>query len=288
MKVDAFFEGGGILGISFIGAYKALTDHGIYIDKAIGISSGSIVATLITAGFSANELIVLLNTYKDFSFFKHKTDVAQKSYIGKPLSLLLNKGIYDSCVIEKFIEETLRQKQTSTFSDVMMLGESKIKMIAADFTNKRMLLLPDDLPLYGYDPAKFKIAKAVQMSCAIPFFYTPYELKTSHKTNYIIDGGVMRNIPTSTINKNQKLNKLTLRFKIIGNTNKWFNRFKDIKNTMDYKEDKTRYEKYIIINTDGQIKITDFDINREKIIYLYRQGYKAAYQFIKREIYKLQ
>ncbi|QVK19087.1 patatin-like phospholipase family protein [Mycoplasmatota bacterium] len=284
MKVDAFFEGGGILGISFIGAYKALTDHGIYIDKAIGISCGAILATLITAGFSANELITLLNVYKDFSFLKQKTQTSKRNYIGKPLSLLLNKGIYDSYIIEKFIDKTLKQKKISTFGDVMSLGESKLKMIAADFTNKRMLLLPDDLPLYGYDPMEFKIAKAIRMSCAIPFFYTPYELKSTHKSNYIIDGGVIRNIPTSVINKNQELSKLTLRFKIKGSRNKWFNSFKDIQNTLKYNKDNTSYEKHIIINTDGRLKITDFEVSREQIIYLYREGYKAVYQFIKHEL----
>src|SRR5690554_7708823 len=104
MKINAIFEGGGILGLSYIGAYKALTDNGIYIDKALGISSGSIVASLIVSGFSANELTYLLSSFEDFSFFKKMTVVAHKNIVGKPLSLLLKKGIYDSEVIENFMD----------------------------------------------------------------------------------------------------------------------------------------------------------------------------------------
>ncbi len=285
MKVDAFFEGGGILGISFIGACKALMDSGIYIDNAIGISSGSMVASLIMSGFSANDLINILNVYRNFNFFKQKTTTARKKYIGNPLSILLNKGIYDSEVIETFMEEILLQKGVSIFSDLMVSDESKLKIIAADFTNKRMLLLPDDLPLYGINPKTFKVSKAIRMSCAIPFFYTPYELKTN-KTNYIIDGGVIRKIPTSIVNKNKELNKLTLRFRIKDKGNKWVNLFDDIKNTTYIKKDVTSFERMITIHHDGLIKMTDFDINKEQLIYLYKQGYKAAHQFIKEEFYE--
>ncbi len=288
MNVDVFFEGGGILGISFIGAYKALSDHGILIDRAIGISSGSIIAAFIKSGFTANELIQLLSDYDDFTFFKQKTSTAKKNYIGKPLSLLLNKGIYDSAVIEKFMDEILKQKNITTFQSLMWLGESKLKIIAADFTNKRLLLLPDDLPSYGYDKNSFQISKAVRMSCCIPFFYTPYELKSRNSTCYIIDGGVIKQISTSILNQNHNLDKLTLRFKIKDNSNRWINRFKDIKNRFEFKHDTNNNERIIMIHHNGKIKATDFDISKEEIIYLYKQGYKACYRFIKSEFYKLQ
>ncbi len=284
MKVDAFFDGGGILGISFIGAYKALTDYGIQIDKVLGISSGSIVASLIAARFTASELIELLNAYRDFSFFKQKTKTAKKQYIGKPLSLLLNKGIYDSTVIEQFMEDVLAKKLVTTFQEMMYLGESKLKIIATDFTNKRLMLLPNDLVMYGYNPSGFKIATAVRMSCAIPFFYTPYEFKTKRGISYVIDGGVIRNIPTTLINNNQELEKITLRFKFKKQPNRWGNRFNDIKNTVSYKNNTNNLEKVITIYTNRKIKVTDFDISREDIIYLYKQGYKACYQYIRSEL----
>jgi len=52
---------------------------------------------------------------------------------------------------------------------------------------------------------------------------------------------------------------------------------------MSFKKDLTNYERNIIITLDGRIKPTDFDINREQLIYLYKQGYKAVNQFINNE-----
>ena len=78
MRINAFFDGGGILGISYIGAYSALSDYGYYIDKACGISVGAIIASLIVSGYTANELTSLLASYDDFSFFKQKTEVGKQ------------------------------------------------------------------------------------------------------------------------------------------------------------------------------------------------------------------
>jgi len=157
VKVDAFFEGGGILGISFIGAYKALCERGIYIDKAAGISAGSIVASLIVSGYSANELMDILRMLPNFQFFKQKTDISQKNYIGKPLSILFRKGIYDSSVIEKFLEPLLNKKGVSYFEDVMYQNESQLKVLTTDFSDKRLLIIPDNLCDYNINTELFKI-----------------------------------------------------------------------------------------------------------------------------------
>ncbi len=283
MKVDAFFEGGGILGVSFIGAYKALTERGIWIEKAVGISSGSFVAALVICGYTANELIEMLNT--NFTIFKQKTIISEKNYLGKPLSILLKKGIYDSQAIEDFVDKALQKKGVQYFNDVTYNGESNLKIIAKDFTNKRLLLLPNDLPQYDHDPGCFKIAKAVRMSCSIPFYYIPYILKSRNKINYIVDGGIIKDISTSIINNNNKLTKLTLRFKIKDKRKKWFDKINS-SNNIDCANDNREYERLITIFHDGKIKPTSFDLNREQIIYLYNQGYKATIKFINDEFYK--
>lgn len=281
MRINVFFEGGGILGICYIGAYKALSDYGIFIDKALGISSGSIVAALIVSGFSANEITSLLTTFDDFSFLKKKTDFANKNVFGKPLSILIKKGIYDSEVIEDFMDFLLSKKNISTFQDVCFASESRLKIIAADFTLKKMILLPDDLKKYGYNPYKFKIAKAVRMSCAIPFYYTPYIIEGLRNNHYIIDGGVIKNIPTTII---EEKNKLTLRFKIKGYKGKLTNKIDNIKHT--FVNRKQKEQNTITIPLNYKIKPTDFKITKEQIIYLYKQGYKATYKYIKNNLSK--
>lgn len=274
MHINAFFEGGGILGISFIGAYKALTDHGIYIDKALGISSGAIIASLIIARYSPNDLISLLNKYQDFAFLKPKTKIAMKNYIGKPLSLLIKKGIYDSLAIEKFVSNLLALKQIITFKDIAFGNNYNLKIVAYDFTAKRRLIFPDDLPSYGYDPKTFKIAKAIRMSCSIPFFYTPYELKVNNNIHYIIDGGVLKNVPTSLISNPKQL---TFRFHINGIKSKLRRKL-----IIDNKEEDIENHLLINIPIDNKIKSTDFSISHDKIVYLFKQGYISCYKFLKK------
>jgi NTE family protein len=77
-------------------------------------------------------------------------------------------------------------------------------MIAADVTNHRMVVLPDDLHRYKLpgqrapiDPDTFKVADAVRMSLSIPYFFEPVELcdAQTDATVTLIDGGTLSNFP---------------------------------------------------------------------------------------------
>ncbi|MGB1252031.1 MAG: patatin-like phospholipase family protein [Candidatus Promineifilaceae bacterium] len=65
MVCDLVFEGGGAKGIAFIGAYAALEAADIRPKRLLGSSAGAIFATLITAGYSAEQL---------YSTFTDRTD----------------------------------------------------------------------------------------------------------------------------------------------------------------------------------------------------------------------
>ncbi|HAU8297211.1 patatin-like phospholipase family protein [Vibrio parahaemolyticus] len=56
MLCNAVFEGGGAKGIAHIGALKAIEQYNLKIDKLAGTSAGSIIATMIALGYSADEL----------------------------------------------------------------------------------------------------------------------------------------------------------------------------------------------------------------------------------------
>lgn len=82
MKVDLVLEGGGVLGIAFVGAYKALREQGYSVSRVAGTSAGSLMATLIAAGFSAAELETLAYAI-DFKKFSQKTFSAHFGLGGK-------------------------------------------------------------------------------------------------------------------------------------------------------------------------------------------------------------
>jgi predicted acylesterase/phospholipase RssA len=58
--IDLVFEGGGMKGIAFIGALRALAAYGYRHGRLLGTSVGSLFATLLAAGYSADELYDLI------------------------------------------------------------------------------------------------------------------------------------------------------------------------------------------------------------------------------------
>ena len=47
MKADAIFEGGGVRGISFVGAVSCLEDRGYEFHRLAGTSAGAVMAALL-------------------------------------------------------------------------------------------------------------------------------------------------------------------------------------------------------------------------------------------------
>lgn len=296
MKVNLVFEGGGVLGITFVGAYKALSEKKIQVDKIAGTSAGSIIAALLASGYTADELIeVLKNT--EYKQFMRKTKLSKIFLLGKPLSLICNKGIYDSKVIEDWMDELLQKKGVSTFGDIMKDNDNKLKIIAADITKSKMLILPDDLKSYNIDPLEFSVAKAVRMSCTIPYFFTPVKLNYNKKSNFIVDGGIISSFPIWIFDINGKPNKETIGFKIKDEKSLTSTGRKDIiaftsdiinaainKKELIYVRDKD-FVSIVTLDYNGCPKATDFDLTNEQIEELYNIGYNSTKEFLNNSRY---
>lgn len=56
LMVDGVFEGGGALGVAYVGALRALETHGIWFRRVAGNSAGAITACMIAAGLTADEI----------------------------------------------------------------------------------------------------------------------------------------------------------------------------------------------------------------------------------------
>ncbi len=61
MKYDLVFEGGGAKGMVFVGACAEFTRRGHTFGRILGTSAGAITATLMAAGYSAEEMLEALN-----------------------------------------------------------------------------------------------------------------------------------------------------------------------------------------------------------------------------------
>ena len=189
---DAVFEGGGMRGIGHVGAIYEFEHHGYKFRNVAGSSAGAIVASLLAAGYTANELYSIIATV-DFNKFKHSQNwYVRFGRLGRLVSVKRNLGIYNADRFEQWLAQLLAKKNVHTFADIT----NKLKLIATDITTSSILVLPDDLSKFGIDPNTFNIATAVRMSMSIPIFYEPYELKDQNGNIHLIaDGGILSNHP---------------------------------------------------------------------------------------------
>jgi predicted acylesterase/phospholipase RssA len=63
LEVDGVFEGGGTLGGAYIGALRCLQDNGLWFKRVAGNSAGAITASMIAAGYDANEIQWLTSAF---------------------------------------------------------------------------------------------------------------------------------------------------------------------------------------------------------------------------------
>lgn len=291
MKIDAVFQGGGVKGIGFVGAINCIEDNGYTWERLAGTSAGAIVATLLAVGYTGKELkeIMLASDYKKFL---NKSAVNEIPIIGNAVGLIRENGVYSGDPIEEWITNLLVKKGKTKFKDVMYKGEAKLKIIAADITRRKTLILPDDLKDYDIDTMEFSIAKAVRMSISIPFFFKPVKLKYYGGISYIVDGGLLSNFPIWIYDVEGVPRWPTFGFKFLNDSishtamgkNDLFSISLDIINAMlERNEEIYLPEKNSVrtINIDAYgVKATDFNISKKVYIELYNSGYKAAKEFL--------
>ena len=188
---DAVFEGGGMRGIGFVGAAHKFEQMGYTFRRVAGSSAGAIVASLIAAGYTAEEMRIELSKV-DFNKFKQTSHFHKLGLIGAAIGAAKNFGLYNAEAFENWLAGLLARKNVYTFSDV----KGGLKLIASNVTDQKVLVLPNDLANFGIDPNTFSVAAAVRMSMSIPVFYEPYELiDKDGAVHYIVDGGLLSNYP---------------------------------------------------------------------------------------------
>ncbi|WP_071395726.1 patatin-like phospholipase family protein [Bacillus tuaregi] len=288
MYIDGVFSGGGIRGIALIGAIEEIEKRGYQFARVAGSSAGAIIAAFLAAGYKSKEIFELV----DEMDLKNLLD-ERKSFLPfsltKWVGLYWTLGLYKGDALEVWLENVLAKKGLQTFSD---LPQQKLRFIASDITNGRLLVIPDDLEKYGLDPKHFPIARAIRMSCSIPYFFEPVRLKVDRETSIIVDGGVLSNFPIwlfedehnqrerpiigiklspkmDDVPKNKIENAIQL-FKAL---------FETMKDAHDARHISSKQEKDIIFIPSDGVFATEFDLNDEMKQRLVQQGRECAIRF---------
>lgn len=300
-KADAVFEGGGVKGIGFVGSISVAEERGFTWQNVAGTSAGAIVAALIAAGYTGKELKEILETL-DYTKFKDRGGIDKIPMAGPVASLLFEKGIYEGTFFQDWIGGLLRDKNVTTFGDLEIPGETddkyrfKLRVIASDLTEGRILVLPQDIADYGIRPQDLNVALAARMSMSIPFFYEPVKLQNlkTGQTNYIVDGGLLSNFPVWLFDSEGSLPEWpTFGFKLVepeegmprhisGPISMLTALFGTMMEAHDARYIKDQdFVRTIAIPTLG-IKSTQFDLSHEKSEALYQSGRNAAEKFFSR------
>jgi len=314
LKADAVFEGGGVKGIGLVGAVSEIEKAGYEFENLAGTSAGAIVAALLAVGYSSAELKKVLEQL-NYNNFKDEGLLDKLGFFGKSMSIGFEYGIYEGEFFENWLEGLLVAKGKTTFGDIPTDHKEekykyKFQAIAADINDRRLIILPNDLKLFGIKPDEFSISRAVRMSMSIPFFFEPVELRdTGGRKHFIVDGGLLSNYPIWLLDdgtgdppwptfgfKLMEPDKRELKEAKRNPINNPISFFKAIVGTVldahdNYHISKSKgdFDRTIgiptIVTVNGiekEIGTTDFNITLEESQALFENGVEVAQQFLKK------
>jgi len=200
MKINGVFEGGGVRGVALAGAAAAALDAGLEFDRAVGTSAGALVASLLVAGYGPDEMAGTL-CHVDWAGLLRPVPAARIPGIGRHLALLTRKGWFHSGRLEEVWGELLAARGVRTFGDIR---PGSLGVVVTDLSHARGVLMPDGLRDYGYDPDSFPVARALRMSAALPFFFTPVTMRDRLSAEDVLmaDGAMAANYPVSVVGRN--------------------------------------------------------------------------------------
>jgi NTE family protein len=161
-KIGLVLSGGGARGFAHLGVIQALNDAGIYPNVISGTSAGALVGVLYADGYSAPEILKLLNSGSRLDFMR---------------PAMPREGLLQINGIIKILKSALRAKK---------FEELKIPMYvtATDLNNGKAVYF-----------SQGEIFEPVIASASIPVLFQPVKIDD---ISYV-DGGVLDNLPLRPI-----------------------------------------------------------------------------------------
>lgn len=276
-EMNAVFQGGGAKGVALVGALARVVEESVRFAAVAGTSAGAILAALYAAGYTPPELkSILQETPLDTLLDPH--------WLKWPL-LLLRRGLHKGDVLYDWIFKLLAAKGVEVFGDLnpktpgAARTHPRLVVVATDITERKPIYFDSDVDV------NMKIAEAVRMSISIPLFFDPVNFGRA----VVVDGGMISNYPLHVF-RTSKLR--TLGFRLVPSALPAAPR--PIKTRLDYaralvdtlldahdREDARTQANAIAITIEtGDVRTTDFNLPKSKMNSLYKQGYKAAEQFL--------
>lgn len=191
------FEGGGVLGIAYIGAIKELMNKGLIVSSMRyfgGTSSGAMLAMLFASKHSISDINDIMyeikwNSLKDNSFF---------GVPGNLMNLILHYGFYKGKKLETLIEKILFKKfnkKLITFEQMFTQTKNHLRVVGTNVTQKKVAYFDH------IETPNMPVSKAVRISMGVPYLYKSVKYEGDH----YVDGGVLRNLDLNLFSGNKKI-----------------------------------------------------------------------------------
>ena len=267
-------SGGGIKLISFIGTLKYLTQNN-YINikklkQIIGVSAGSIIAFLITIGYTIDEL-------EDFILNFHFNKLLSEFNTEK---LLFDYGIADTNNIKKLLSILLYKKinkKNITFLELFNLHKIKLDIGVSNITK-------NNFEIFNHiNKPNMNVIDAIIISCSLPIIFKPIKINNCLYS----DGGVLNNFPLQYFNKKNLHNVISIVSKSknsnnIDNVFDYLNKviFNVISNNTNITIQNYQHNTNII-QVISHINTIDFNINKDIIQNEINIGFQSAKNFFK-------
>ena len=200
------FEGGGIRGLAYAGALKALDEKGILtnIGRCGGTSAGAITALMVSLSYSAKEIDSIMRNL-NLEEFNH----GKGGLIGKYTRLKKDYGIYHSTSLSKWLEEIITAKTgnaNTTFAELHKLHLNNKLFRDLYCTGANVSKQTVEVFSFESTPGMY-LKTAVRISGSIPLYFNPVYIdsmghgveKPEEGKEYqlYVDGGLIANYPIS-------------------------------------------------------------------------------------------
>lgn len=288
-KTNLVFEGGGVKGIAYAGAIKALENAGVLtsIERVAGTSAGSITAALLSLRYSADEIKTIISG-TDFKSFEDKWD---------PLRIPTKYGLYKGDAFLNWMKTQIKGKgldENATFADFKDAGCRDLRVFATD------LNLQAAREFSTRKTPGVVVAEACRASMSIPLFFQAWKFTNNNPDDHVyVDGGTVYNFPITTFDTEEEPNEQTLGFFLqnltgekqandldYGHLLKYTKYlFETLLNTqvIDFLRDPSEIDRTVIVNDFG-ISATDFGLTKEQIEQLYNSGLEYTGKWLKSQV----
>lgn len=163
IKLGIALSGGAARGIAHIGVLKALEEHGIYPEVISGTSMGAIVGLFYAAGYSPDEMHVLLREEKIYKVLGFN---------------FLKSGLFNLEPLKEIFAEKIPNNDFSVLNKTFFVAVSNLN-------SGRVEIISEGNLLFEY----------VIASASIPFIFPSQKI---NEDTYI-DGGLFNNLPSECL-----------------------------------------------------------------------------------------